>query len=100
MEAWRDYMTGLKPLHKWMVDSHSFCLNYVLFFPYPFAKQWLFWNVFYLIINHAKDTVFYSLLLSQKGFEILLPKSEFNKLETENSRRGKEDNANVDPDLQ
>lgn len=56
--------------------------------------------MFYLIINHAKDTVFYSLLLSQKGFEILLPKSEFNKLETENSRRGKEDNANVDPDLQ
>ena len=54
----------------------------------------------YLIINDGKDTVFYSPLLSQKGFEILLPKSEFNKLETENSRWGKEDNANVDPDLQ
>ena len=100
MEAWRDYMTGLKPSHKGTVDSHSFHLKYVLFFPYPFAKQWLFWNVFYLIINDAKDTVLYSLLLSQKGFEMLLPKSEFNKLETENSRRGKEDKANVDPDLQ
>ena len=54
----------------------------------------------YLIINDAKDTVLYSLLLSQKGFEMLLPKSEFNKLETENSRGGKEDKANVDPDLQ
>lgn len=56
--------------------------------------------MFYLIINDAKDTVLYSLLLSQKGFEMLLPKSEFNKLETENSRRGKEDKANADPDLQ
>ena len=41
--------------------------------------------MFYLIINDAKDTVLYSLLLSQKGFEMLLPKSEFNKLETENT---------------
>lgn len=56
------------------------------FFFLPFCQTMAILKRVYLIINDAKDTVFYSPLLSQKGFEILLPKSEFNKLETENSR--------------